>query len=379
MLTIDNVKITPKPDFGRFLKALKRNAKPDRIAVFELHANTVESIAGHLIKKNECKDELEYNLKLETAYQYKLGYDYINARASYTDIRPGLNGGDSLGGSYVNSESNYVFKRASMHEGDTSEGKRTYLQGSDCAIADWEEFGKYPWPDISRVDYSPLERAKKFMPEGMKIIPLPPGGVLANVMQIIGYETMSFMSIEDPKLLRAIFENVGGRLVKLYEGYGSIAAVGALILNDDMGFKTQTLVSPDMLREYVFPWHKKIVEVCHKHGKAAILHACGNVNDVYDDIIACGWDAKHSFEDIIMPVWEFKAKYGKKITPLGGFDMDKISRLSLDEVRKHTRFLINNCGKDGFYAVGTGNSVADYVPAENFLAMVEEAHTYGRL
>ncbi len=206
---------------------------------------------------------------------------------------------------------------------------------------------------------------------------MPAGGLLANVMQIIGYERLSYMSIEDPKLLKTIFDSVGERLVKLFEGFGSFAAVGAQIVNDDMGFKTATLVSPDMLREYVFPWHKKLVEVCHKHGQAAILHACGNVNDVYEDIIACGWDAKHSFEDIIMPVQEFKQKYGKRITPLGGFDMDLISRSAPEEIRKHTRFLIDNCGKDGFYAVGTGNSVADYIPTENFLTMAEETFNYG--
>ena len=59
--------------------------------------------------------------------------------------------------------------------------------------------------------------------------------------------------------------------------------------------------------------------------------------------------------------------------------MDKISRMTLGDIRKHTRFLIDNCGKDGFYALGTGNSVADYVPAENFLAMAEETHNYGKL
>ena len=48
---------------------------------------------------------------------------------------------------------------------------------------------------------------------------------------------------------------------------------------------------------------------------------------------ACGCDAKHSFEDAIEPVWEAKAKYGDRIALLGGFDMDKLSRMPVDQVR----------------------------------------------
>jgi uroporphyrinogen decarboxylase len=43
-----------------------------------------------------------------------------------------------------------------------------------------------------------------------------------------------------------------------------------------------------------------------------------------------------------------------------------------DEVRKHTRFMIDSCAAGGGWAMGTGNSVTDYIPAANFLAMVEE-------
>ena len=79
----------------------------------------------------------------------------------------------------------------------------------------------------------------------------------------------------------------------------SIDVVGALTLGDDMGFKTQTLLSPAVYREYLFPWYRKLVETVHSHGKPIILHACGNLSEVMEDIIGCGWDARHSFEDVI--------------------------------------------------------------------------------
>jgi len=61
--------------------------------------------------------------------------------------------------------------------------------------------------------------------------------------------------------------------------------VGALIANDDWGFKTQTMLSPADLRRYVFPWHERIVETIHAAGKPAILHSCGFAGEIMDDII----------------------------------------------------------------------------------------------
>jgi len=166
--------------------------------------------------------------------------------------------------------------------------------------------------------------------------------------------------------------------VAYFDALASFDVVGALALGDDMGFKTQTLLSPEIYREYVFPWYKKLVDTAHRHGKPMILHSCGNLEEVMADIIDCGWDARHSFEDSIQPVWEAKERYGDRIAVLGGFDMDKVCRMSEPEVREHTRVLIEKCAPGGGWALGTGNSVANYVPAGNFLTMLEEGYRAGR-
>ncbi|MFH1824783.1 MAG: uroporphyrinogen decarboxylase family protein [Candidatus Firestonebacteria bacterium] len=353
-MNIDTIKIKPTPDFGRIEKALKRNEVPDKVPFYELFSNIEEKIIGDKIKKNDCKDELDYQLKTHITYQYKLGYDYLNAKA------------------------NFFFTIPQTHTGDTKEGKRDYVKGTDSLISNEEEFEKYPWPDMNNIDFSPMERIKKMIPAGMKIIALSSGGVLENVMWIMGYEPMSYALIENPKLVKAVFEAVGSRIEKLIKTYASMDFVGAIAVGDDMGFKTQTMISPAMMREYVFPWHKRIVNISHSYRKPMILHSCGNLKEIYNDIIACGWDGKHSFEDTIEPIWEFKEKYSNKISCLGGFDMNKICRLSSEEIRKHTRFLIDKCSPSGGFAIGTGNSVANYVPPENLLTMLEEAFNYGR-
>ena len=94
-----------------------------------------------------------------------------------------------------------------------------------------------------------------------------------------------------------------------------------------------------------------------------------------DDVIALGIDAKHSNEDCIAPFDEWIARYGDRIGLLGGIDVDMLcqkyaGRNHRDSVRK--RAPLPRRVPRG-YALGSGNSIPDYVPVDGYLAMIEGA------
>lgn len=94
-----------------------------------------------------------------------------------------------------------------------------------------------------------------------------------------------------------------------------------------------------------------------------------------DLIDYCGYDAKHSFEDQHSPIRECKRIWGDRVALLGGVDMDSISRRKPPKVRSYVRALLNDCASKG-YALGTGNRVANYVPVENYLSMLDEGRQF---
>jgi uroporphyrinogen decarboxylase len=103
------------------------------------------------------------------------------------------------------------------------------------------------------------------------------------------------------------------------------------------------------------------------------LHSCGNLSEVYEDLVDdCKIDAKHSFEDVILPVTEFKKMYGDRITPIGGLDVDFICRASDDDLRRYVRKCVAECFHDGHWALGTGNSLTNYMPVEKYLIVLDE-------
>ncbi len=58
--------------------------------------------------------------------------------------------------------------------------------------------------------------------------------------------------------------------------------------------------------------------------------------------------------------------------------MDILARGTEEQVRRRTREILDCCGPGGGYVLGTGNSVADYLPLNNYLAMLDEGRNWNR-
>ena len=333
-----------KPDFSQFLKVLRRQ-RPDRPTLFEFFLNG--PLNERLTRGQDFSQWGSGQRWAQTAAAYSVvGYDYVTVHAS--DFGFPRNGIAHL-------------KSISQNEG--------------AVIIDRESFNRYAWPEPNAFDYSRLKVARQFMPEGMQAVVFGPSGVLENTINLVGYENLALMVMDDPRLAGDVFDAIGSRLLRYYQISSAFDTVGAMIVNDDWGFMQQTMLCPEDMRRFVFPWHKKIVRAIHDAGLPAILHSCGNLAAVMDDVIDdIGFDAKHSYEDKIQPVEQAYEQYGSRIAILGGIDVDFVCRSSRTQIQARCRALRERAEKRGGYALGTGNSVQEYVPQDNFLAMAQVAN-----
>lgn len=329
-----------KPEFNNLLTILDCGI-PNRPTLFEffLHEKLYEKLAGQ--KFVDTSNRLAHFKFLITAFK-NAGYDYATVRGS-----------------------DFQFPLEDV------ETQKTRSLNQGYVIKDRKDFDAYTWPSPEDHDYSALADIEDFLPEGMKLIVYGPGGVLENVISLVGYDNLCYMLYEDPNLIEDIFEKVGSSLVKYYEICAKYDSVGALISNDDWGFKTQPMLSPQHLRKYVFPWHKRITEVTHNTGKPVILHSCGNIIEFMDEIIYdMKYDGKHSFEDAILPVEEVYKIWHREIAILGGIDVDFLCRASEVEIVERCKNMLKLSERTGSYALGSGNSIPEYVPDDKYFAMI---------
>jgi uroporphyrinogen decarboxylase len=335
-----------EPDFELLLKVLRREPTA-RPVIFEFIVNLdiCREVTHHY--RNPEPGSIDYYRMIIEAFG-NLGYDFAPV---YT-WRSGL----------------FSFPK------NDQESLASRSQNQGAMITDRKSFENYDWPDAQSGNYDIYHQLSSYLPAGMKLLGFSNGGVLENATDIVGFENLCMMYLLDPELTREVFDGIGKRLVDFYSIVASMDSVGACIVNDDWGFKTQTMFPHEMMEEYVFPYTRKIVEVIHKNGKPAILHSCGNLAEIMDVVIDdLKLDGKHSFEDGIIPVEEAYEIWHDRIAIMGGIDVDFIARKSPDEIYLRARNLVELTFDTGGFALGSGNSIPDYVPVENYLAMIRAA------
>ena len=330
------------PDFNNLLTVLRRE-EPARPTLFEFYFN--ERLYSR-IAPGPAPPESFAAFRRTVHTFYKLGYDFS------TILLPGFKFTDA----------------------DLRETKETFSLNQGAVIRSQEEFEAFLWPEPGDADYDLLKTLGDDLPAGMKLIPCSPDGILENVIRLMGFDVLCFELLENPQLVEDVFTGVGTRLVEYYRRVVQYESVGAVIANDDWGFNSGTFLSADDLRRLVFPWYKQIVEISHAAGKPVILHSCGYFDNILEDIIEdMKFDGRHSYEDNIVPVEEAYELYHDRLAVLGGIDVNFICDNPPEEIFRRSRAMLDRTEGRGGFALGTGNSVPEYVPDEKFFALIRAA------
>lgn len=351
-----------KPDWEGFLRCIQRKGTPERVHYIELYLDQEVQQAiceRYGLLDHMDKDDPFYEQKSSIVIQRFLGYDYV--RCSIEGMEMNLK--------RISTEDTAKLKR---------KGGRHFIEEHKGPVTNWEEFESFPWPDPKTVSTRSLEWYEKNLPEDMCIIG---SGNFAHFSEqllfLMGYETLCYALYDQRDLVADISKKLIEINKIIINNMLEFERVKILWGSDDMGFRTQTFISPDDLREFVLPGHKLMAQISHKANRPYLLHSCGNLKDIMNDLINdIGIDAKHSFEDTIEDVIEVNNQYKDKIAILGGIDVDFLCRADEEQIRERVFRTLENCIPGGGYCLGTGNSVANYIPIDNYITMLDEGRKY---
>jgi uroporphyrinogen decarboxylase len=303
-------------------------------------------------------DDPDFARWLQIKLQRFLGYDYVRCTVGYAG-----------------------FPRETVSADDTApEGmrhdKRNWADEHRGPISSWEDFENYPWPDPHENDTSELEWYSKHLPEDMCLVATC-NQVFEQVTWLMGYEPLCYALYDRPDLVDALFERSGSiqhEIVKVIAQFDRVACIWG---SDDMGFRNGTMIPAQILIDRSLCWHGKGARVAHDAGKLYLLHACGKLEELMPAIVHdCKIDARHSFEDTAEPVVEVAQRWGDEISLLGGIPVDFLCRADEAAIRQYVRKTLDACLPGGGYCLGTGNSVANYIPVDSYLTMLDEGRRY---
>lgn len=378
---------SPEHDYEELLSVIDGSKGPQRV-------HNIEVIVDEEIKKHIIENffEIDYfpSVGIDTGALRKSktladNDDYRRAKQNYYRMYVKFHYG--MGYTIIPDHDFIInlesFNTVSLNTKDTaafSRGDRTWAQEGRGLIKNWRDFEEFDWDmlDILLEDYGRhLDFMRTIIPDGMKIAVV--GAMFYQVYAwLLGSMGLFYLIKDDFELVRSVIDRMGALTLRMYEIAASRDCVGILLHGDDLGFKTSTMISPQMLRKLVFPWYKRYSETAHKNGKRFWVHCCGFKEDIMEDLITdMNMDALHSFEDACCPVIEYKKKYGDRTGIIGGVDVDMLCRQDEEGLRKYIRKILDNCMAGGRFALGSGNSITNFVPVKNYLAMLDEANRWG--
>jgi uroporphyrinogen decarboxylase len=251
----------------------------------------------------------------------------------------------------------------------------TWAQEHAGPIQSWQDVERYPWPDPRAIDYRQLEYYERELPPDMGLFHTVK--VWEVVRELFGFDAFCTKMYEEPELVDEVICRVGEFQVALAEALSSFRCVAAVYGADDYAYKTSTMMSPRYIIEKFLPWHKRMAASAHDHGKMYFFHCCGKCDSLMDHLIdEVRIDAKHSFEDTVVPVTEAKRRWGGRVTLLGGLDVDLVARSEPAAIRRRVRQTLDVCQPGGGYCLGMGNWVTSYIPVDNYLVMLDEGRRW---
>jgi uroporphyrinogen decarboxylase len=341
--------MTYEPDFRHMLDVLA-NRRPARLPVYEhiISPKIMEPILGVEFAALEGGQgaDLDQFFAHYCRFWQEMTYDTVSYEVTITDQLPGHGA----------------------------------IMGGAGPIQSRADFERYPWDELAGRYWATAEprlaALGRHLPPGMKALGGVGNGVFEISEDLVGFQYLPYIMADDPELFAEIYQKIGDLMVEIWTVFLQRHADTFAIcrFGDDLGFKTSTLVSPALIRQVVIPQYARVIALIKAAGKPFLWHSCGKIFAIMDDVIALGINAKHSNEDVIAPYDEWIARYGDRIGLLGGIDVDILCRHEpaaiVEEVfTKGRRFRAAARG----YALGSGNSIPDYVPVDGYLAMIEAA------
>jgi uroporphyrinogen decarboxylase len=147
--------------------------------------------------------------------------------------------------------------------------------------------------------------------------------------------------------------------------------IDAVYFGDDWGQQHGLQMGPNLWREFIYPVLGRMYREVHKNNRYVFIHSCGDVDELFDELITSGVNCFNPFQPEVMDVPGLLRKYRGRLVFHGGLSTQKILPYgTAQQVREETRRLLE-IGQAGGYIFAPAHDVEGDVSIENMLAFIE--------
>lgn len=208
-----------------------------------------------------------------------------------------------------------------------------------------EDVDLFDWPDPTKyIDVEECKRRVDMAPDDKVVLGMIWSAHFQDTCAAFGMETALMNMLACPEIVEEVNERIVDFYLKANEIFfeATKGKLHAVLIGNDMGSQRGLMLSPDLIRKFVIPGCKKLVEQAHSYGLKVIYHSCGSITEIIPDLFEAGVDAIHPIQALAegMDAESIKENFGDMGAFCGGVDtQDLLVNGTKEEVGKRVEEL----------------------------------------
>lgn len=344
------------------------NHKPtDRIGVFEhFWADTYQEwlSQGHIKEGESFAKHFDFDIDLNWAFTMTADLDFTSMVIAETEDTITMLDGNGA-----------ILKKHKKHDSTPEHVDFTVKEKEQ-----WDELKPKIKAEDRRINFEAYRNTKNSCREDNRFFAWSGVNVFELMHPVCGHENMLVGMALDPDWIHDMANTYCELIINLMETlFSKEGKPDGIWFYEDLGYKGTPFISPNMYKELIFPYHKKLFDYAHSMNLPVIVHSCGFVEPLIPGMIEAGMDCLQSMEvKAGMNPIRINENHGDNISLMGGIDVRTLYSNDKSIIDKELESKIPILKKGNNYVLHSDHSIPKTVDYESYKYFIQKGLELGK-